>query len=405
MAGQTLEGLPAELLILILFEIRDRQSLQSVVLASPACHKAYLMIRPDLLYCILKNQYDELLLPEAIAAIRSKGLDMKNNREKAIALLDIRRRDKEINASEPASLEEIIELLHFHKEIHFFLDDYSQNAPRPEWIDSAQWPRFLPLDLSNSEKCRFLRALCRLQTHAYIFGKSEVSIERWYDWPSNDWEYTTLRPEDAWRLFFGTILPWEYEEMGCVWSYLMTKYDPVYKEISDSLNNCGVNFFWDLPKDQRPNSVVVERVEDLEILPDCTDTLVSIGPRFLYRVLHADDLRRRNLVMANANTEPETWIGPNCGVSSDYKFPFLYPADLCNVGSFNELWSALPSLEQPNLGWTVKAVEKFRKERYFEFAIVESHCDQEWDWGYAIWDGERLRKWEAPLLKDEKSMS
>lgn len=189
-----------------MFHISDQYTLRSVVLASPVCHKAYLMVRPDLLYCILKKQYDEQLLPEAIAAIRSKGLDMENNAEKAIALLDIRRRAQEIGgrASEPASLDEIIELLHFHQEIHFFLEDYSQNAPRPAWIDPAQWPTFLPLNLSNSEKRRFLRALCRLQTHAYIFGtreNREDSIDGCSQTSYNRWMYTTLHPTEAWRLF------------------------------------------------------------------------------------------------------------------------------------------------------------------------------------------------------------
>lgn len=198
------------------------------------------------------------------------------------------------------------------------------------------------------------------------------------------------------------MFPWEREEMGCVWSYLLTKYDPVHKEISDSLSNCGVHCFWHLPEDQRPNSVVIESVDDLKLLPRCTDTLVSIGPRFLYRVLHANTLLRRNMVITNASMDPDTWIGLNLSVSADDMFPFLYPADLCNVGSFDELWSVLPSLEQPNLGWTAKAVEQSRQDPYFEYVISESYYDQEWEWGYAIWDGERLRQWGAPLLQDEK---
>ncbi|CAL5873793.1 uncharacterized protein PFLUO_LOCUS8075 [Penicillium psychrofluorescens] len=131
-------------------------------------------------------------------------------------------------------------------------------------------------------------------------------------------------------------------------------------------------------------------------------TLVSIGPRFLYRVLHANTLLRRNMVITNASMDPDTWIGLNLSVSADDMFPFLYPADLCNVGSFDELWSVLPSLEQPNLGWTAKAVEQSRQDPYFEYVISESYYDQEWEWGYAIWDGERLRQWGAPLLQDEK---
>lgn len=196
------------------------------MLASPACHGAYLRVREELLECALCCQYDEILqLPEAIAAIRSKNLHMVDNKEQSIALLDSWRRSEEISTlaltpgpqpDKPTNLEDVIELLNLHKEIDFFLEDYSTNAPRPSWIGPGQWSaEFTPMRLSHAEKRRLARALCRLYLHANIFGNIEIT-ESDSDWIPNNWKNTVHDTEDAWRLFFGTLPPWEYEELVCV---------------------------------------------------------------------------------------------------------------------------------------------------------------------------------------------
>lgn len=179
-ATAALEGLRAELRIAILFQINDRDTLKVLVLSSRTCHTTYLRVREEVLSSILRRQYDEFLpLSEGIAAIQSKNLHMPHNKEKAIALLDSWRRSEEISSlaltsgpqpNEPTSLHEIIELLNLHKEINFFLEDYSTNAPQPPWIDPGQWPsRYLPLRLSHMEKRRFARALCRLLACQHIW--------------------------------------------------------------------------------------------------------------------------------------------------------------------------------------------------------------------------------------------
>ncbi|KAK1142803.1 hypothetical protein N8T08_007237 [Aspergillus melleus] len=172
-AKQTLEELSNELLISILFQISDKNSLRSLVLASPACHAVYLTVRRKVLNCILERQYSQFLpdLSEAIAVIRSKGLYMEADREKAIAFLDSWRRRDEIREPnltpttqlyEPSSLEEIIELFRFYHEMEFFIDDYSKNVPRPTWMNADKWHNeVLPLTLSATEKLRIFRVPCR----------------------------------------------------------------------------------------------------------------------------------------------------------------------------------------------------------------------------------------------------
>ncbi|OQD77509.1 hypothetical protein PENDEC_c002G05185 [Penicillium decumbens] len=216
MAEPTLEGLPTELKILILFRVPDGDTLESLVLASPGYYQAYLAVRQELLEYLVKQQYSGFLdLAEALTAIRSKGVNFTFQRENAIALLDSWRRRDEIREQknqtssnrlhEPSSLEELIKLFRLHKMLRFFLEDYSINAPRPPWIQPVQWENnILPLHLSFSEKRRFLRAMYRLQTLKNIFG-----------------DPVQCSMEQAYKLFYGTMPLWEHEEMGSVLGYLL----------------------------------------------------------------------------------------------------------------------------------------------------------------------------------------
>jgi hypothetical protein len=140
--------------------------------------------------------------------------------------------------------------------------------------------------------------------------------------------------------------------MRCAWSYLMAKYDPISKEISNDLrklvNDTGCFLFWQiLPEDQHPPvGRHLEIVSQLDPFNLYFDKLTSIGPSFLYRVLHAERLLRRNMVMANARDPSELpFMGKGLGISLGYRFPFIYPADRHEAPNFQRLWSTLPSFK------------------------------------------------------------
>lgn len=422
-SNPTLEGLPTELIVLILFYIRDQASLKSIVFSSPVFHQAYLAVRQPVLCSILKTQYDALLdLPEAITAVRSEGLSFHSHKEEAICLLDTWRRQKEIGwidsiksdqSGDLQTLEETVKVFRLYQELNYFLEDYTQNAPRPTWIEPTQWrEEKLPLALSLIEKRRFLRALCRLQIFANIFGAPERDLdllskdEYWNDVSDMETE------NEAYSLFYGTIPPWEYEEMGCVWSYLMTKYNPISKEISDDLrklvSDTGCFLFWQiLPEDQRPPiGCHMETVKELDYFNGYFDVLASIGPRFLYRVLHAERLLRRNTVMTNARyLSNSIFIGSGLGLSWDYRLPLIYPADRHEAPNFQVLWKTLPEIEQPNYGWKKAWLPSMitEQQELEDVLFYEHRSEEDWDWGYAIWDRERIEEWKAPILDDDST--
>jgi hypothetical protein len=422
-AKPTLEDLPTELLILILLEIPDLASLKSIVLSSPIFHQAYLPVRQEALCGIVKNQWG-VLLADAITAIRSRGLLFSTHKHEAIRLLDTWRRKEEIRdlalgssipIDEPDNLEEIFHLLYLHKVFHFFLDDYAKNVPRPPWMENEEWETsVIPIKLSQTEKHRFLRALCRLQTYEHIFGLPErLESGIWID---NDWRNTkqksssSMSPnEEAYRVFFGPMPPWEYHEMGCVWTYFKTLFEPIYKEMSASLRDLVekhmskddplYEFFEFLPEEVMPPWDNLQSLHDLEDLRYRSKSLATMGPDFVYRLLHGTPLIRRDMVMLNASLAelsnfPPVWL------EEEQKLPFLYPADRHAVRDYEQFWSTLPSIEQPNLGWKelyLLPTSQTPVETLEDVVDMQGEDGGIWCWGAAIFDDERFTAWKAPL--------
>ncbi|OQD68308.1 hypothetical protein PENPOL_c003G10715 [Penicillium polonicum] len=434
MGKPTLEELPTELLILILLEIPDLASLKSIVLSSPIFHQAYLAVRQQALCLIVKDQWG-VLLGDAVAATRSRGLLFDSQKQEAIALLDTWRRKEEISKlsmtssnriDEPGSVEEILHLFYLLKVFNFFLEDYAKNLPRPyvkniwipQWMENAniqwdiQWETsVLPINLSHTEKHRLLRALCRLQIYANIFGAPERTD---VEWLRNDWvlkkETNSSKPadEEAWRVFFGTIPPWEYHEMGCVWIYFTMMFDPIYEEMTAGLHDLVEKhmskddpmypFFDWLPEDVRPPFGGMETLESLKDLPNRSKSLASMGPEFVYRLLHGTPLMQRDMVKLNAEEDVMNSFPPSRLWEED-KLPFLYPADRHAVQNYEQLWSTLPYIEQPNFGWKRMHLLPETPEQTFEEAIELEEEEFLWSWGFAIFDDERLTAWKAPLLE------
>lgn len=311
----------------------------------------------------------------------------------------------------------------------FFLEDYSINAPRPPWIQPMQWENeFLPLHLSLFEKCRFLRAMCRFQTLKNIFGDPVYC----FGYGSCDscghrkaWQLGEIdelrdlkRAHGAWfihemayRLFYGTIPPWEHEELGSVFNYLFAKIKAISKEIADDLRQLSkstpCDFFWDiLPIEQRPPpGCKIESEHDLVHFHQHFKGLAGLGPEFLYRVLHMDRLSRRNIVCINTRGFwPGPFIGLRIGLSWDHKFPFIDPADRHESPNFEHLWSTLSPLEQPSVGWKKAWLLPHNQEDILEDSMdFDRESETDWEWGYALWDERRLKEWRAPLLVENSS--
>lgn len=294
--------------------------------------------------------------------------------------------------------------------------------PLDEWKTTC-----IPLRLSTVEKRRFLRALCRLQILSNIFGDEircvnyplcdSCSNQRVWQWgeTTEPVPFSMARTNHeviayAYRLFHGTIPPWEYEEMGSVLGYLRAKFASVSEEIRHDLRrlcrNTPCEYFCDIiPEEERPPSGgEIEIESDLINFDRQFPGLAGFGPEFLYRILHMDRLARRNLVCVNSRS---TWKGPFIGlklsfyVSWDDIFPFIEPADQHDRPGFEQFWSSLPSIDQPNWVWKDAwllphdAQEDLESSMRRDGGGIENH----WDWCYALWDTERMEKSKPYLTR------
>lgn len=422
-------------------------------------------MRHEVLRNLVKRLYAGFLdLAEALTAVRSKGVHFSCRRQDAIILLDKWRRRTEIrelsqssliqhssnSLDEPDSLEETVKLLHFHKMLCFFLEDYSINAPRPPWIQHDQWEKIcLPLNLSVSEKQRFLRAMCRFQIMKNTFGDTvwcfgtircdfcmddprcegcrafikTQPLTKWRNAPNCEpcsrmkpWQFERRRESTdvgptfdihlmAYRLFYGTMPPWEYEEMGGIIPYLDVKIRTVSEEMKNDLRglikSTPCEYFWDiLPEEQRPPGAGIEIENDLDIFDDFHSIgLAGFGPEFVYDVLHLDRLSRRNVLCNNARPCYLPFIGTELNVMWDDQFQFIDPADQLGTQNFEQFWSTLSPLEQPTVGWKKAWILPHGKEDILEDAFNHNrHLESDWEWSYAWWDERRLKEWRAPLL-------
>jgi hypothetical protein len=233
-----------ELKVHVLHSIPDLPTLRNLILASPDYHRVYLVWRSSILLGLLKQQYerDHVDIAHAVAAVRSKGLyaEVLGNKDRIVAFLDGHRRGQDVSADKPVNLEEIIKLLRLHEASIYFLNEYSLNAPCPDWINITKWStQVLPLRLSDTEKGRFLRAFYHIETYSNIFGAPELS-EAEADHRGDHWMSVSLDIYyEICPLFLATMAPWELEEFSCVWTYLRTRWSPVLRKVYDDLVKHG----------------------------------------------------------------------------------------------------------------------------------------------------------------------
>lgn len=413
----SLEGLPIELRILILSSVSDLDSLRSIVLASPAFHQAYRRARAELLQNTLYKEYNGLVdVTDAITAIRSKGLhaSLPSNKEKIISLLDTRRRSDEIRnlrlpsaasvPDTPASIDEIIQLIDLHRIATFLLDDYCKIAPCPKWMDETKWKNnILPLDLYETEKVRWLRGFYRLQIFAHIFGPVELPVHESNADKRDDWDNETFTMEEAWRVLFGTMAPWEVAELGCVFQYILQRYIEPYNETAKYLSQYGSVSMDSLPEEaQIPAGCLLLNTNELVLRGNETPAaiLAAMGPTFFYKFLRQETfMDRRNLILVNGRRS-FTWTLLNICPGCEGGLPLLYPSDRFNFGDdfdgLKQLLATLPPSERPNIFCDRYFLHFFDMYDVFEELFDVGLGRALWQWGYALWEDERLLQWNPP---------
>lgn len=419
MARENLHGLPPELIGAIFKQLPDLQSVGSMALTCSKFHQVYRDSRRGILSQIALNQYGDLI-PEAIAAVRSEGLSFEDHEEEATALLDRRRRHKEImkpsipRTIQPntfANAEEIIKMLRLNETIQSFMKVFSKPykvADKPKDLVDPIPP------LSDLESRRFARALLRIQTYCNIFGKRETDIDvqnsqaldlltssglqDYFVPPSM--EIINRAKEHDQAILFGPLPPWEVEEFACVWTQLQELSSSVVEGVLDALYYNTIGQL--APEDAEKKMEYRRHFDDMVSRIDPAMPLL-IGPKFMHRFFRAGSLDRSKMLMANAH-EYANKLDFDMFTAWPYLRPgmkhLLDPVELehYNAETVEKMMSKFTGLERPNRGWIekVKRVQRAPLTQHTDYPIWNfdqggvSYQDVDWRWGYAIWDDESL---------------
>ncbi|RAO74194.1 uncharacterized protein BHQ10_010206 [Talaromyces amestolkiae] len=386
-------------------------------------------------------------MAEAVVAMRSEGVIAEDirNRDKIIDLLDCRRRGTRESKNcrfkaDSFTIDEIMKMMKMHESAIYFMDDYAATLPAPAWWDhkARKWPS--PIKLSHTERARFFRAFYRLQTWCHIFGQPEygrhcsastsssfsspfsAGLER----PSeNEWTDRTFTLEQAWRLIWGTMPPWEIEEVGSLLDYFMSKYIEVFQEITTALINGykpgnstrddqstqNSDVLDDAPIGTLPLGTPIHMIYELRGDPwslaiTFRYSMIEIGPYFLYKILQQPYDDRHIAVSNNLRSVFTTKLWEVTGLNDEQKLPLVSPADRYERADLARFITSLPVLEKPNKCWT-RHWAGLEGQLHPDLWLVNGtgHYSsyptinrREWKWGYVLWDDERLEEWNAVEL-------
>ncbi|KAL4804379.1 hypothetical protein BDV18DRAFT_30509 [Aspergillus unguis] len=374
MSWPTLEGLPPEVLILILQAIPLRCCLKGMVHASPVIHEVYRDSRLRILRNLLNVYYNDLVIrTDAVTAVRSRGLCIEDYRNVDDALILLEKR-RQMAFSRTASTNELAALLRLHEKAEWFLRDFEKTVTCLPTMSAARWSERLPMRLSVDEKRRFFRGFYRLEIWCNIFGRSNFCINEQFP--------VTIEYSRMVSSFFLTMPPWEMEEVGCVWWILRNRL----------VHALRADFIY-----HTPHSGPIENFS----------SLVMRGPRLVYRILHESGNERYDTIRENYDASVTSM---SCFFTNGYPFnrfadsinagnhPFRKPANQWNnldFEGYKKKVESLPKSHQPGGYWHgAWCLSVFTKEPNFVYqTFVHSFEVSSGSWAWALWDAERIKEW------------
>jgi hypothetical protein len=204
-----IEGLPVELVQMILSAVPDVTSLRAGALSCPLLYHAFLEKESAITAQVLLNQVDVSVLPEAMAASESSWLrphdtEPKNRR----VIVDFINQNLRQRPTPPKSWP-LRKALHLGR-LHFYVDGLAKR-----FAAVALTKR--PLNRSKSiatyqEICRIERALYRFEIYCNFFRESLKAQSSVYG--------------EQRQLFFANFAPWENEQLGCIHDFLVRVISP-----------------------------------------------------------------------------------------------------------------------------------------------------------------------------------
>lgn len=253
-SSSSLENLPSEVRSQILSIMPDLPSLHALVHASPTMHAQYRQSRDSILHACLDRELDGLYV-DAQATLMSRASVLGDPRTSPMIVSFAESYGRCLSGSVPRSRVGSTEpsairwLAAYHRSVarpmlrmysKWALENHEKLAASVAGSGSTtRVPKAGSehgADLSRSEEIRILRALYRYDTFCHLFGtnKSVRWLSLFYDYEVNE-------------MFFCLFEPWEVEAIVCIDAFLWQRYDQIFDEIQDDLDD-------DNPKYSDPDS-------------------------------------------------------------------------------------------------------------------------------------------------------
>lgn len=214
-----LETLPPELRVQVLCHISDLNDLRALMFASPVFYQQYRLDRKPVLSQVLVSTLGSLLA-DAYGVQRSatiysppRPLSLDAMRQFIQNYTSLRSAMPEL-VLEDCTLADLVDMAAFH-----------QSVARPLSVKCAALflqnldPSLEVDGLSGTEQIRLLRALYRFQLYCNLFGQGPK--------PGQRRKVARLDPAETLALLFGSLKPWEVEEIDSIYTLVRSKYDAV----------------------------------------------------------------------------------------------------------------------------------------------------------------------------------
>ncbi|CAG8983223.1 hypothetical protein HYALB_00004051 [Hymenoscyphus albidus] len=296
-----LEVLPVEIHRQILLYITDRSSVRSLIHASLPLRQAYLTECARMHRAINPKMLNSALFAQAVFEVRP---DLARKELRKIIhdqrLLRSYLKDQWLVQLQIFTFNDLHNLLRTQKIIDFLTSDVRL------WFEDMSNPaELLGPSFSSTERFRVQRALYLYTIWTRLFGperiKEEEGLSRPYCHGNSrafaDWTEKT-------NMLF-SLPHTEINEFGFVVEYIKARYAHYFSEIQEDQDHDAEG------NEDLRGSISETGIEDLTpgggYYNDFLDTMISLGPEFLYEVLQTSDHKiRRLLITEQLSLQPDS---------------------------------------------------------------------------------------------------
>ncbi|KAI0548220.1 hypothetical protein F4679DRAFT_596958 [Xylaria curta] len=404
-SSSRLENLPVELGLLLLSSMPDLPTLRALVHASPILHAQYRYNRNSILRACLSRELDGFFI-DAYATAMSRVRDLGPRTDETIAdYLDTYQTWLSSSAPFPnmksISPGRIRWMVAYHISVARPLARFYSNwalanlkkavlastsrqgiveagineVAKKEVEEDAAAQDDHDTELSRSEEIRLFRALYRYETYYHLFGRNQGQRQGGF------------RHHEIHDLFFCLFDPWEAEAVGCIETFVRSKYEDIFNQVKADLHPRNARF-------RQENGVYnPEGSHDLEMEHnDYMDGTISRGLKMTARLLVIDDHEKLVSKMQRCLTHSQELDAPmrralGSVAQSDRremstKFPNARDEAEQRRDPIHFTGDAVPP-DKPPFAWVTLWGGKY-SNIYGEYVPLSLR-----QWGYVMWDERR----------------